>query len=186
MKPRAAAFILFIAAMLASVGLFRQASASKAPSTGEASDQIEVKAAGREDLRAFYTAPPVIPHEVGDRDSDECLHCHDEIKKLKDRVSVVTPHPQFSNCQQCHVSIMSRDGVPGEEPVNSWAGLEEPKEGTRAHEFAPPTQPHRTFLREDCNVCHSNANPNEEVTGPHRQRSNCAQCHVLTDPSVEF
>ncbi len=136
----------------------------------------------REDLRAFYTAPPVIPHEVTDnRGNKECLYCHNEVLKIENRFSVKTPHPQFTNCQQCHVQRLKP-----ETPVAStWQGLKEPKQGTRAHEVAPPTIPHRIFLRENCNTCHGAKNPNKVMRGPHPERSNCMQCHVK-GPRREF
>ena len=55
-------------------------------------------------LRAFYTTPPVVPHEVELQDSRDCLRCHLNVTKLDDgRVAMQTPHPQFSSCLQCHV-----------------------------------------------------------------------------------
>ena len=33
----------------------------------------------REERRAFYTAPPLVPHEVTSRGSRECLTCHKKV-----------------------------------------------------------------------------------------------------------
>lgn len=133
----------------------------------------------RDSLRAFYTAPPVIPHAVGNlMKSDECMHCHKEFRDLGDRKSIKTPHAEFSNCMQCHVNS-DTSNVKDYEPVkSSFKGLVEPKKGIKAHEFAPPMMPHRLFLRENCISCHNPEHPNQELRSPHIDRSNCLQCHA--------
>ncbi|MHC5068823.1 MAG: hypothetical protein ACYTF0_09575, partial [Planctomycetota bacterium] len=55
----------------------------------------------RSQRRAFYTAPPVIPHRVGEGDQ-ECLNCHQEQREFHGHVAPATPHPELVNCQQCH------------------------------------------------------------------------------------
>jgi len=130
----------------------------------------------RQALRAFYTAPPVIPHEVtAQRGQKECLFCHKKVLHVGGRTSVQTSHPEFFNCQQCHVQgIIKEEGF----SATTWKGQEEPKKGTRAHETAPPTIPHRLFLRKNCNSCHGPKNPDKNLRGPHPERTNCLQCHV--------
>ena len=97
-------------------------------------------------LRAFYTAPPVVPHVIESQDSKNCLKCHLNVTKSDDgRIAMQTPHPQFSNCLQCH--------VPGQinkfdERTSDWKGLKEPKKGNRWTIMSPPTMPHRVALRE--------------------------------------
>jgi cytochrome c-type protein NapB len=129
----------------------------------------------RSTLRAFYTAPPVIPHEVKSQDSKDCLRCHQGVTKLDDgRVSPATPHPQFSRCLQCHAP-----GVPGGKDVgNAWHGLKEPKRGDRWVTLSPPTIPHRIFLRENCLSCHGPDNPDMRLRSSHPERTSCLQCHV--------
>ncbi len=137
----------------------------------------------RAELRAFYTAPPVIPHKVESQDSRNCLTCHQNVTKLGDgRVAMQTPHPQFSNCLQCHVP-----SVPGgnKEVNNSWEGLEEPKRGDRWFVMSPPPMPHRIALRENCLSCHGPKNPNMKMRTPHPERTSCLQCHV-PDYKKEF
>lgn len=137
-------------------------------------------------LRAFYTAPPVIPHEVTTRNNRECLHCHSDVRTLGDRTTLETPHANFFNCQQCHVGVQSFNAdLDLEELASSWEGLEEPQKGTRAHDYAPPTVPHRLFFRENCNACHGASHVNEGMRGPHGERSSCLQCHAL-DRDAEF
>jgi nitrate reductase cytochrome c-type subunit len=130
-------------------------------------------------LRAFYTAPPVVPHEIESRDPKDCLRCHLRVTKGGDtRVAMKTPHPQFSNCTQCHVP-----GLPGvhQEIGSSWIGLKEPKHGDRWFTLSPPTIPHRIALRENCLSCHDPENPDARIRTPHPQRTNCLQCHVPDD-----
>jgi len=127
-------------------------------------------------LRAFYTAPPVIPHEVELQDSRDCLRCHLNVTKLDDgRVAMQTPHPQFSSCLQCHVP--SQPGG-NQEVANTWEGLEEPKHGNRWFLMSPPTMPHRVALRENCLSCHGPHNPDMRLRTPHPQQTSCLQCHV--------
>lgn len=130
----------------------------------------------RATLRAFYTAPPVIPHEVESRDSKDCLRCHLMVTKLDDgRVAMQTPHPKFSNCLQCHVP--SLPGGP-HDVSSDWKGLEEPKRGDRWFYVSPPTIPHRLFLRENCLSCHGSDNPDMRLRTTHPERTQCLQCHV--------
>ena len=129
---------------------------------------------GRAALRAFYTAPPVIPHEVESRDSRDCLLCHSTT--LKDGREVAqTPHPPFSNCLQCHASNLPGGDL---EVANTWKGLEEPHRDKRWSKTSPPTVPHRIFMRENCLVCHGPDNSNMRLKTPHPERTSCLQCHA--------
>lgn len=137
----------------------------------------------RATLRAFYSAPPVIPHEVESQDAKNCLRCHLNVTKLDDgRVAMQTPHPQFSSCLQCHAPSLSADqaGLPGKgkKVESSWKGLTEPKRGDRWFTVSPPTIPHRIFLRENCLSCHGPQNPNTRLRTTHPERTSCLQCHV--------
>ncbi|MHC5068824.1 MAG: hypothetical protein ACYTF0_09580, partial [Planctomycetota bacterium] len=68
---------------------------------------------------------------------------------------------------------------------NHFVGLVEPREGSRNHPYAPPTIPHREFLRQDCATCHDKRHPNEAMRVAHSDRINCMQCHVPED-GAEF
>jgi nitrate reductase cytochrome c-type subunit len=50
--------------------------------------------------RAFEGAPPLVPHEIGDEHS--CLVCH----RLGENSAPITPHPERTNCVQCHIPQM--------------------------------------------------------------------------------
>ena len=141
---------------------------------------------GRAALRAFYTAPPVIPHIVQHQGNAQCAYCHQEVRHIGNRVSVQSPHSHFQNCQQCHVGINLLNANEAEPTVEStWQGAQEPRKGDRATVTSPPTIPHRIFLRENCNSCHATDTPNETMRGPHPERSSCRQCHVA-DLDAEF
>jgi cytochrome c-type protein NapB len=143
----------------------------------------------RSDRRAFYTAPPTIPHSIKgfERLNKKCLSCHLKEKKLGRRRSMRTPHPELSNCLQCHIPnsgplvllpAQARALPKWAQGENKFLGLEEPKKGTRLFPRAPPTIPHRLFMRENCAGCHNKMNPNKVLRPPHPYRSNCRQCHL--------
>jgi nitrate reductase cytochrome c-type subunit len=139
----------------------------------------EGRESGWQKRRAFYTAPPVMPHRYGRRDKD-CRYCHSQVKEYKGKTSAPSPHPKWVNCMQCHV----RRGVPGKQGLvrqsveNSWQGLKEPEAGPKSHEGAPSVIPHRLFLRENCKSCHDREHPEKSLRSPHANKVNCQQCHV--------
>jgi len=161
----------FFALLLAFSSISR-VSAEETPSNAGTSDV-------RVERRAFYTAPPVVPHALAPGDEGSCLGCHQDVVTMGDRVSPKTPHPELSSCVQCHAYGRAWLGGGNTEVNNSWEGLEEPRQGTRQHAQAPPTIPHRLFMRENCNSCHAKDNPNPRLRGPHPERSSCLQCHAL-------
>lgn len=136
--------------------------------------------AQRARLRAFYTAPPVMPHDRALLRNHDCQYCHSDVRDFRstDRLSTKTPHAQLSNCMQCHVAVEPPLGEAAEPVDTSWAGLEEPGAGDRAHALAPPTLPHRLFLRENCLSCHHAESPYVFMRCTHPERGNCLQCHV--------
>jgi cytochrome c-type protein NapB len=152
-----------------------------AADTPEATENAERDA--RENLRAFYTAPPVIPHPDENIGVNDCATCHQEVRTIGDRTTLRTPHAQFSSCRQCHVPAAPAFGEPPEELATSWKGLETPKEGTRAHVVAPPTIPHRVALRDQCLSCHDKNSPFTHLRTSHPERSSCQQCHVAAAPA---
>lgn len=139
----------------------------------------------RAELRAFYTAPPIIPHNVTPRLNKDCRTCHAEIRELDKRTSVPTPHMQFHSCVQCHVPQHPPLGKLRERVETTWQGLDAPLGGSRAHAMAPPTVPHRTALREQCGACHRTDSPYELLRMSHPERVSCLQCHLLAG-GIEF
>ena len=60
------------------------------------------------DNRAFYGAPPSIPHKIESERNmggNSCLKCHDNggFTEKFNAYAPVTPHPEMVNCRQCHV-----------------------------------------------------------------------------------
>lgn len=137
-----------------------------------------VRPGGLGDRVAFLGAPPAMPHTfAGDRDGRYCLECHARVARIEKRQSAIAPvpHAEFSQCQQCHVSGVNRTIAPFRD--NTFAGLDDPGRGARAHAYAPPTIPHKTFMRDHCIACHGPAGK-QRIASPHPWRSQCQQCHV--------
>ena len=113
-----------------------------------------VERGGRAATRAFYGAPPVIPHALDSQEVRDCLRCHRQVTRLEDgRVAMQTPHAELSSCLQCHVSQLPSSTRP---VASTWVGLEEPQRGQRWFWTSPPTVPHRRFMREQF---HQRASP---------------------------
>jgi nitrate reductase cytochrome c-type subunit len=135
--------------------------------------------------RAFWGAPPPMPHSFPRPQDDgrACLECHareDRIEKRQQSI-VPVPHAEFSQCQQCHVPLLGELVELGTkvEPFRptTFVGLDNPGKGTRAHPFAPPTIPHKTYMRDNCLSCHG-PEGKQKIASPHPYRSQCQQCHV--------
>ncbi len=171
--------ILIVLYILLSIGLFvqRQLSAGEDHTLKKIIQTEQIYDEDRRaTLRAFYTAPPVIPHEIESEDARRCLECHQQVTRLDDgRVSMQTPHPQLTNCMQCHVGG-STDSF--DQSQSNWSGLVEPDRGDRWFTVSPPTVPHRIYLRENCLSCHGPENPDTRLRTTHPQRTSCLQCHV--------
>lgn len=128
--------------------------------------------------RAFFGAPPSVPHSIhSDRSSKDCLQCHALEDRVVQRHQAIAPvpHAEFSQCLQCHVK--GNDSKIDLFRENSFTGLDYPGQGSRAHELAPPTIPHKIWMRENCLSCHGPAG-NFAVRTPHPIRSQCRQCHA--------
>ena len=154
-------------------------------------------------LREYPGAPPRIPHGLTaeEFENQTCNNCHRRggfVARFGDYARV-TPHPELSQCLQCHVPRDTLVGIPAptsesastcaqchvdpEEtlPVfveHDWQTTSWPDTGQRAHPEAPYLIPHGFQMRTNCLACH--AGP-EAVTGirtDHPERINCRQCHV--------
>ena len=162
-NKRIISFIIFIYGVVTLVLFCRNISFSEEPMIENIiSREGIVDEDRRAMLRAFYTAPPVIPHELESQDSTDCVLCHLEITKFEDgRIAPKTPHPQFSNCLQCHVS--SQPGM-NQMAGSTWRGLEEPKRGDR---WLTVSLNARTDIWES--VCFAMIeNPDTRLRTPHR------------------
>ena len=141
---------------------------------------VKTAAFERAERRAFDGAPPIVPHQ---NFGMTCTECHDLQGMEVEGVGFAPPSPHeatlgmsaFSRCQQCHVFSVAD----GEFKGNTFAGLSQDlRRGARLNPFAPPTLPHKTFMRENCTACHSGPAAREEIRTDHPERPRCQQCHV--------
>lgn len=138
---------------------------------------------GYYDNRAFYGAPPSIPHEINeDRKIGEnaCLKCHENggFTEKFNAYAPVTPHPKMVNCRQCHVTKNTESlFVSG-----SYQDFSAPIAGINNALFgSPPVIPHQIEMRENCLSCHAGPSAPIEIRVSHPERINCRQCHVLNN-----
>jgi cytochrome c-type protein NapB len=135
--------------------------------------------------RAYEGAPPVIPH-VLDRDTErdqDCRPCHEfggynpSLKTYTPRV----PHPELSQCMQCHV----RQEATSVYDASSFVAYEAPAYGEGGVVLgSPPTIKHPLQMREHCLACHGGASAAPDIRTSHPERFNCRQCHVPVDPEM--
>ena len=129
--------------------------------------------------RQYPGSPPYIPHQVepNDETSRTCLTCHadggwSQALKLN---TPVTPHPEQTDCRQCHV-------VPTEtkQPFvgTDWQSVPPPRLGRSYLPGAPPPIPHDLQYRGDCIACHVGPGTIAAIRVEHPMRGNCRQCHV--------
>lgn len=152
----------------------------RTPPKGPASEADFVGAvAARQETRAYWGAPPSIPHRVNDSRAPDCLVCHEKGANIAGKLAPRMSHPRYDSCFQCHT--LSQDprtaGSQGISPENSFDGWKSPGHGSRAWQGAPPTMPHPTRMRETCISCHG---PTGKVglRTSHPERQNCVQCHT--------
>lgn len=133
--------------------------------------------------RAFDGAPPVVPHPIAQDSAAACLACHGSGLVVKDKIASKISHAAYTSCTQCHVPAVGPRIPTGEtalrEPLteNQFVGLNAPLKGSRAWPQAPPTVPHSTLMRSDCNSCHGPQGLFGLRT-PHPNRQACVQCHA--------
>lgn len=130
--------------------------------------------------RAYDGAPPTIPHPVDGRNYPNCTTCHLEAHDIRGRIAPAMSHTLSTNCLQCHVVTEAPMPGPllegGPQVATRFEGLRDPPHGTRAWPGAPPTIPHRTFMRERCESCHGVVASSLRTSHPWRQ--SCNQCHA--------
>lgn len=148
---------------------------------GDVADgSVKNSATQRASRRAYDGAPPVIFHQpLG----IECTQCHSREGMQVDGVGFAPPSPHestaglslYSRCEQCHVYTQADDLFIG----NTFAGLRQDlRKGGRLYPGAPPTVPHKIFMRENCQACHTGPAAREEIRTSHPERVRCRQCHV--------
>ncbi len=139
------------------------------------------------DNRAFYGAPPSIPHGVASERAmgeNTCLKCHENggyVDKFK-AYAPVTPHPEMINCRQCHVPQKTESLFKG---TNFKRGTIPTVGANNALAGSPPVIPHQLQLRENCLACHAGPSAPKEIRVTHPERVNCRQCHVPNNKVTE-
>ncbi len=138
--------------------------------------------------RAYSGAPPVVPHpveKIGKVPFESCNQCHEKggFAPSLNKWAPVTPHPEYSNCRQCHVSKLTNKTF----KPTSFKGIQPPKLNQRGLFSSPPKIPHTLQLRGNCSACHSGPAAPMEIRTSHPERTNCRQCHVpVTTPKRFF
>ncbi len=130
--------------------------------------------------RAYHGAPPRIPHALNTKKgigSGDCLKCHEHggYAAKFEAYAPVTPHPDFLNCRQCHVPILTEKSFT---KGSSFVGRKHPTLQNRALVSSPPTIPHDLQNRTDCLSCHGGAGGMSSIRVSHPYRANCVQCHT--------
>ncbi|MBS0261226.1 MAG: hypothetical protein JSS02_04660 [Planctomycetes bacterium] len=131
--------------------------------------------------RAYYGAPPVIPHA---RQSGRCITCHDvtprEIPTLG--LAPANPHQATagmstdSRCVQCHLFRTTSEQFQETTFVGLGAPpVEIPSQATSPHTAA--RMPHPLFMHEACTTCHAANDADPRLRCLHTERARCVQCH---------
>ena len=154
-------------------------------------------------IREFPGGPPRIPHGLTREEfrTQACLNCHRRggfVPRFGDYARV-TPHPEFTQCLQCHVPRDTLVGIrlprseaeptcdqchvdPDEElPIfvpMDWRTMAWPDTGQRAHPEAPYLIPHSFHLRTRCVACHVGPDAVMGIRTDHPERTACRQCHL--------
>ena len=147
-------------------------------------EEVKKVLATRFERRAYDGAPPMIPHAINLREVDSCVACHSQDSDVLiagKRVPAMS-HPYMASCTQCHaqeegLKFAKNSGTVGLKVESSFEGNPHIGVGTRAYVGAPPTMPHRVWMRQNCMSCHGPDMPNA-ITTSHPQRANCLQCHA--------
>jgi nitrate reductase (cytochrome), electron transfer subunit len=137
--------------------------------------------------RAFYGAPPSIPHKVeSDRTMGDktCLKCHQNggfVEKFN-AYTPITPHPEMVNCRQCHLPQQNKSSF----VINNFRKGSIPTVGNNSALLgSPPAIPHQLQFRENCLSCHAGPSAPKEIRVTHPERINCRQCHLPNNKMTE-
>jgi cytochrome c-type protein NapB len=158
--------------------------------------------------RAYPGAPPRIPHGLTSEEYrlGECNTCHERggYSQRFGTFTRVTPHPEWSQCLQCHAVDAAVVGtpLPGGDPDAvcaqchapssrrvtlpsiDWRPAQWPALRGSAIAGEPPTIPHDLVMRGNCLACHMGPGAVVGVRTLHPERGNCRQCHVPANVDV--
>ena len=118
----------------------------------------------------------------------------------------VTPHPELTDCLQCHVADDAVVGIslPNDAPDalcrqchapgvvrsghandNERSALWPVVQATSSADPPPPI-PHELTLRSNCVACHAGPAAVQEIRTSHPERASCLQCHVTSSAAPPF
>jgi len=103
----------------------------------------------------------------------ECLSCHERggFAQEMNRFTPVTPHPQHTYCQQCHMEKKDGNLFTGID----WMSVMPPKLGLSALAGSPPPIAHPLQMRENCIACHVGPGTVVPIRVELYMRGNCRQ-----------
>jgi cytochrome c-type protein NapB len=129
-------------------------------------------------LRQYPGSPPYIVHDLADEKGApyECLSCHARggFTQSMNRFSPVTPHPEQTQCRQCHVKPITDQLF----KATDWESIMPPRLGRSALPGSPPPIAHDIQMRENCIACHVGPGAVAVIRVEHPMRGNCRQCHL--------
>jgi cytochrome c-type protein NapB len=155
-------------------------------------------------LRSYPGAPPRVPHGLTDVEfrTNRCNTCHERggYSQRFGAYAPVNPHPQWSECLQCHATNSLLVGLPFpqaspddacrqchsggparfEETGLDWRPAPWPSVGVRTPDGVPAI-PHELQTRGNCLTCHMGPGSVAEIRTTHPERSNCRQCHLAPE-----
>ena len=173
--------------LIRSEGAAFHPSVSAVPLTHQPDTDVKVRTlADAYSLRHYPGAPPRIPHAVESTDGSgqSCNVCHERggfVSKYN-AYTPVTPHPDYSNCMQCHVEKITENRF----VETSFVAQTAPALHRPALPGGPPPIPHTLQLRENCVACHAGPAAPLAIRTTHPERINCRQCHVPSDGEKAF
>ncbi len=137
-------------------------------------------------LRQYPGSPPFISHDLVDENGQayECLSCHTRggFTQSMGKHAPVTPHPQHTECRQCHARPMTEKLFRDTE----WASVQPPVLGRSELPGSPPPIAHELQMRENCVACHVGPGAVATIRVEHPMRGNCRQCHLPKTVNDEF
>ncbi len=137
-------------------------------------------------LRQYPGSPPVVPHDMTDEKEValDCLSCHERCGFAQDmnKFTPVTPHPQHTYCEQCHMKASDDALFVGID----WSSVQPPRLGRSALAGSPPPIAHSLQMRENCIACHVGPGAVVTIRVEHPMRGNCRQCHVPAETNMIF
>jgi cytochrome c-type protein NapB len=161
-------------------------------------------------LRAYPGAPPRIPHGLTLEEYGEvrCAICHERggwVARFN-TYAPVTPHPEQTDCFQCHLPLDELVGRPLPPPGSlvctqchvdpdsrpqvfvalDWKPMEWPPTELQPLPGSPNLIPHDVVSRNNCLACHGAPGSVDELRSDHPDRWNCRQCHVPASAEPEF